>query len=616
MKKIVSIFLAAIISLSVAVPVIAYQVKKGDTLSKIAREHNTTVAELVNFNGIENANLIYPNQSIDIPEEFSDELLGATPTPTSSASVKYVEIPDANLFNQAVTSDTTLTVNRLVDIYNNSLTMSDFGDIGFGRVDPEGDNISESFTFTGITTNSDGTKTLTGIKSALAKYPYTQTSGLVRSHSIGAIVRISNTAAFYDTFANKENNELVDGQWYFGQIPTVTTTAPSANNQLITKGYADGLAFSGAPDASLTIKGIGELATGAQAAASAAVGSGDTTAALILHTGISTSTGGLSGNWVVMSNTSGKIPASWGGSALTLATLNSAGLVVENPASATTTPTLSSIPMTNASTTELNRWVQAYERQYIAGEPINAASVPQAVYLSQIDGRVYKASSNFTSSTFRFVGFVGKTQNVTTSENVWVTGGEGAVVPGFSGLTTGDDLYVSTTGTIANSAGVVPWKIAQVVSTTAIVIEKAPRKYIGVLNQNIAPAPTTAASVTTTINVGFKAKSIKIIGIVGTGSSAGPSSKFLAAGFDPNTTNNPLWYEGTTYGFERDDLGSTLSDSSSYLMSMTEAANTFSRLLVLSTTQNAVTFLWEYRCNGNGNSDDNAWINVLYIIEE
>ena len=43
-----------------------YTVKKGDTLSAIAKKYKTTVKKLVKDNNIKNANLIYPNQKIKI----------------------------------------------------------------------------------------------------------------------------------------------------------------------------------------------------------------------------------------------------------------------------------------------------------------------------------------------------------------------------------------------------------------------------------------------------------------------------------------------------------------------------------------------------------------------
>ena len=45
-----------------------YIVKSGDTLSGIAAEFNTTVSELVDLNDISNPNLIYPGEILKIPD--------------------------------------------------------------------------------------------------------------------------------------------------------------------------------------------------------------------------------------------------------------------------------------------------------------------------------------------------------------------------------------------------------------------------------------------------------------------------------------------------------------------------------------------------------------------
>ena len=55
-----------------------YIVKKGDTLSKIAAEYNTTVEILADYNGIENPSLIYVGQKIKIP--------GTSPAPEPPVS--------------------------------------------------------------------------------------------------------------------------------------------------------------------------------------------------------------------------------------------------------------------------------------------------------------------------------------------------------------------------------------------------------------------------------------------------------------------------------------------------------------------------------------------------
>ena len=43
-----------------------YTVKKGDTLSKIAKDYKTTVSKLVKLNNIKNPNLIYPGQKVKL----------------------------------------------------------------------------------------------------------------------------------------------------------------------------------------------------------------------------------------------------------------------------------------------------------------------------------------------------------------------------------------------------------------------------------------------------------------------------------------------------------------------------------------------------------------------
>ena len=58
---------------------IEYTVKKGDTLSKIAKENNTTVAELCEINNITNANSIKVNQILLIP---ASTVLDAIPSCT------------------------------------------------------------------------------------------------------------------------------------------------------------------------------------------------------------------------------------------------------------------------------------------------------------------------------------------------------------------------------------------------------------------------------------------------------------------------------------------------------------------------------------------------------
>ena len=53
---------------------ITYTVRRGDTLSQIAKAYGVTIAHLVEINGIQNPNLIYPGQKIRITESNSTTL--------------------------------------------------------------------------------------------------------------------------------------------------------------------------------------------------------------------------------------------------------------------------------------------------------------------------------------------------------------------------------------------------------------------------------------------------------------------------------------------------------------------------------------------------------------
>ena len=95
-----------------------------------------------------------------------------------------------------IVAATSVSVTSFTDIYGNVLTMADFGTRGYATLEPDTTN-EEAFSFTGVTANANGTYTLTGIKTALAKSPYTETSGLIRGHSGGTKMVISDPAVFW-----------------------------------------------------------------------------------------------------------------------------------------------------------------------------------------------------------------------------------------------------------------------------------------------------------------------------------------------------------------------------------------------------------------------------------
>src|ERR1035437_2225354 len=167
-------------------------------------------------------------------------------------SLKYVQ---TNNFFQAGGGNsigaTSLVLTSFTDIYGNVLTMTDFGTKGYGTCEPDTSN-EEAFTFTGVTPNANGTYTLTGVYTALAKSPYTETSSLVRQHAGGTKVVVTDNVAFWNTFPNKNNDETVTGQWTFNNTPIVPGTVSDASTTV--KGVSQ---ISVAPDVAATPIAVG-----------------------------------------------------------------------------------------------------------------------------------------------------------------------------------------------------------------------------------------------------------------------------------------------------------------------------------------------------------------------
>ena len=70
---------------------IIYTVQRGDTLSRIAREYNVTVAHIVELNDISNPNLIYPGDKLRITES---DVTNLNPIPKNTYSTYTVRRGD------------------------------------------------------------------------------------------------------------------------------------------------------------------------------------------------------------------------------------------------------------------------------------------------------------------------------------------------------------------------------------------------------------------------------------------------------------------------------------------------------------------------------------------
>lgn len=283
-----------------------------------------------------------------------------------------------------------------------SLLIGDFGTQGFGTLEPGSLSQEEQFVFTGVTQNGDGTATLTGVKPVLFLSPYTQGgAGLTKSHAGGVIMVITNSSGYYDTFANKNNDETINNRWVF---PGIEATRPNlavdvdaiANTALITHGELARATFAGTVDASTVQKGIVELST-------------------IDEQDDGTATGGT-GAFLVPQNSN-----------ITEARVN----IV----------------------------------RYIAGENIDASVTPQAVYLKASDGKVYKSSAaTAVENCFSFIGFAVFGQNITIN-NVIRVQVSGQVLSFTGLTAGSSYFLADAAGTISTTPGTIVYKIGVANST-------------------------------------------------------------------------------------------------------------------------------------------------------
>ena len=178
----------------------------------------------------------------------------------------YAQLQSYALYGAGASiGDTSITLKSMLDIDGNALSMSGtFGTIGFGTIEPGNGSSEEQISFTGLTNNSNGTVTLTGVKSVGFTAPYTATSGLAKTHPGSTTFVISNTAGFYDHLTSKNDDETIAGIYTFTnpnvpRLDTAHTYAGGEEEYFATKRYVDGVAIAGAPDAATTTKGVTKL---------------------------------------------------------------------------------------------------------------------------------------------------------------------------------------------------------------------------------------------------------------------------------------------------------------------------------------------------------------------
>lgn len=232
----------------------------------------------------------------------------APQTPAASTqsfgSFTPVESIPFSVAKTVLPTDNTITLSSFTTPDGRNLTMSNFGYIGYGTLDPNNITRLESITFSGITNNANGTVTLTGVtRGNDFVSPYAASSTLAQTHLVGSSFILSNTAGFYGNeflFANNAGTSSV-GLVMSSTSPPNYDADPIWGNfstqVLADVSYVNSVVAGGAANASETVKGIVQLATAAQAALGTSLGS--TASRLAIPNSLATSTPYNSGSNVV-----------------------------------------------------------------------------------------------------------------------------------------------------------------------------------------------------------------------------------------------------------------------------------------------------------------------------
>lgn len=206
------------------------------------------------------------------------------------------------LSSSMTSSQATIPVSSVTTKDSHVLTMGDIGSKVFLVIEP-GANKEEIVMCTGIS----GT-TWTGCTRGLAFYG-TSTASVAanrKTHNSGATVVMSNVHYVYDESVDKDSAETIAGLKTFSTYPQIGTyAAPTVDEQFAVKKYVDDVTNAGAADATETVKGISELATGAEAAAGTSAGG--TSARLVLPASLATSTCSETGNHIPVTGSDGKV---------------------------------------------------------------------------------------------------------------------------------------------------------------------------------------------------------------------------------------------------------------------------------------------------------------------
>ena len=190
--------------------------------------------------------------------------------------------------------------------------------IEYGTIEPSNNTNKEFISFTGITQNSDGSATLTGVTRGLSfSYPYTASTTFQQAHAGQTIFILSNPPQLTNQYANKTNSESINpcgtncGTWTFASTspPQYDANVTASGNQFVPFAQLNSIVVAGGATSTEGVLGYVAL----NQASNLGVGTASTTsgAPLVIQNKFATTTPGTlctGGTWnCLVATVSGKI---------------------------------------------------------------------------------------------------------------------------------------------------------------------------------------------------------------------------------------------------------------------------------------------------------------------
>src|SRR3990167_6775971 len=156
-------------------------------------------------------------------------------------------------------SQTTIPVSSIQTSDDTKVTITTalIDSFGYMTIEP-GSSRVEIIKFTGITSNGDGTGTLTGVTRGLAFSGATETelSGNAKAHQAGSTIMMSNVQYYYDKLVDTDQTETVAGIKIFSSLAQTTAGNPVADNDYARKAYVDQTATGTTIIAAIVVPGL------------------------------------------------------------------------------------------------------------------------------------------------------------------------------------------------------------------------------------------------------------------------------------------------------------------------------------------------------------------------